>query len=87
MSELADLIRDRLTDLAPDSLTIDDDSADHAGHAGNTGGGHFTLTIVSPVFQGQRLLARHRLIKDKLADLFPQRIHALSIKAYAPDEI
>ncbi len=74
--------------LQPESLDIIDDSAKHAGHAGAKGGaGHFDVTIVSALFAGENTLARHRLIYAALRDMMPDEIHALSIKAYAPDEI
>ena len=86
------LIRQRLSSLQPVSLEIIDDSASHAGHAGaqdhaqRTGaneGTHFELTIVSPAFQGQSPVARHRMIYDLLGDLMKTRIHALKIDARA----
>ena len=83
---LSDEIRTRLAPLQPMQLDIQDDSALHAGHAGNTGGGHFTLNIVSAQFSGKSQVLRHRAVYQALADLMPQRIHALSIRAYAPDE-
>ena len=83
---LSDEIRTRLAPLQPMQLDIKDDSALHAGHAGNTGGGHFTLNIVSTQFSGKSQVLRHRAVYQALADLMPQRIHALSIRAYAPDE-
>ena len=83
---LSDEIRTLLAPLQPTQLDIQDDSALHAGHAGNTGGGHFTLNIVSTQFSGKSQVLRHRAVYQALADLMPQRIHALSIRAYAPDE-
>lgn len=84
---LTETIHRRLDSLAPISLIIRDDSAQHAGHAGNTGGGHFHIMITSAAFKGKNLLARHRLIYAELQDLIPQQIHALSIEAKDSDEI
>lgn len=86
MMNLTDEIRARLADLESSHLEIEDDSAQHAGHAGNTGGGHFTLTIVSSHFSGKSRIMRHRVVYQSLEDLIPSRIHALSIRAHAPDE-
>jgi BolA family transcriptional regulator, general stress-responsive regulator len=83
---LTETIKNRLAPLNPISLEIKDDSAMHAGHAGNTGGGHFTLTIVSSQFSQKSQIIRHRLIYQALADLIPQQIHALSILAISPDD-
>lgn len=81
-------IRERLVRaFAPEHLEIIDDSHRHAGHAGAaSGGGHFTVAIVSDAFAGHRSLARHRLVYQALGDLMPAQIHALSISAMTPDE-
>ncbi|MCG9125281.1 BolA family transcriptional regulator [Laribacter hongkongensis] len=83
---LDQLIIERLAPLAASELMLNDHSALHAGHAGNTGGSHYELTIVSPHFEGLRLIERHRLVNALVADLIPQQIHALSLKAIAPSE-
>jgi BolA family transcriptional regulator, general stress-responsive regulator len=86
---LADLIRERLAPLAPATLEIFDDSAEHAGHAGvlESGGGHFEVLLVSPAFAGKSAVARHRMVYQAVADLIPHRVHALAIRAYAPGEL
>lgn len=82
-----EMIRERLSALVPDALEVFDDSHEHAGHAGaKEGGGHFQLVIVSGKFAGKTAIARHRLIYEALSDLMPKRIHALAIRAYAPEE-
>jgi BolA family transcriptional regulator, general stress-responsive regulator len=83
---LTETIKTRLAALEPISLEIKDDSALHAGHAGNTGGGHFTLTIVSSQFSQKSQIMRHRLIYQALFDLIPQQIHAISILAISPTD-
>lgn len=87
---LVDLVRERLTAaLAPESLDVFDDSAAHVGHRGvveSGGGGHFDVFVVSEAFSGKPVVARHRLLYAALADLMPQRIHALSIRALTPAE-
>jgi len=86
-SDTAATLRARLAALAPTVLEIHDDSAAHAGHAGAAGGaGHFSLTIVSDCFSGLPRLQRHQRVLRAVADLVPHPIHALSIKALAPDE-
>lgn len=76
-----------LQQLHPVQLHITDDSHLHAGHAGNTGGGHFSVFIVSEAFEGLSLLKRHRLVHDAAAELLPSVIHALSIQAKTPAEL
>lgn len=80
-------IRARLAVLDPLRIEIDDDSARHAGHAGAGSGGHYRLTIVSPRFSGKSTLERHRMIYSALHELMQHGIHALNIRAYAPDEV
>ena len=59
----------------------------HAGHAGNKGGGHYAILLVSEQFVGVSRLQRQRVVQDLLADLFAdKKIHALSIVAKTPDE-
>ncbi|MBL8277613.1 MAG: BolA family transcriptional regulator [Pelomonas sp.] len=72
--------------LNPSALSIRDDSADHAGHAGAREGGHFHVAVVSERFTGLQRLARHRLVYHCLSDLMQRGIHALAIDARAPGE-
>jgi BolA protein len=84
----ADLIRQRLAALDPETFTLEDESAQHRGHAGAAGGGgHFRLTIVSPRFRDLSTLARHRLVYDTMGELMQRDIHALSITALTPEEL
>jgi BolA family transcriptional regulator, general stress-responsive regulator len=86
-SGTAERMRSLLGALSPERIEIADDSAKHAGHAGaRSGGGHYTLTIVSPSFAGQPTLARHRAVYAALAPLMQREIHALAIVAHAPGE-
>jgi acid stress-induced BolA-like protein IbaG/YrbA len=49
-------------------------------------GHHFYATIVSPDFAGKRLVQRHQMVYEALGDRMKAEIHALSIKAFTPDE-
>lgn len=72
----------------PVQLEIIDDSHKHAGHEGaRSGGGHYTLHIVSAQFAGKPTLARHRMIYSALGEMMKHDIHALNIKAYTPQEL
>jgi len=80
-------LRQRLADLHPVAFELHDDSAKHVGHAGAAGGaGHFSLTIVSQAFSGLPRLKRHQTVMARVGDLLPFPIHALSIRALAPEE-
>ena len=89
MTERIALIEQRLrAALAPEDLQIIDDNAAHAGHAGaRSGGGHFNVLIIAKAFTGKAPLQRHRLVYEALQDLMQREIHALSIKALAPEEL
>jgi BolA protein len=85
--ERAALIEQRLrAQLAPENLEIVDESGAHAGHAGARGGGHFAVTVVSSRFRGLSTLQRHRLVYDALGELMRSDIHALRLRALAPEE-
>ena len=73
--------------LAPVHLEVIDDGAQHAGHAGAaSGGGHFSVFVVSASFEGKNRVARHRLVYDLLQDLMQGAIHALALRTVAPSE-
>jgi BolA protein len=77
-------IRER---LAPLHLEVIDDGAQHAGHAGAaSGGGHFSVFVVSASFEGKNRVARHRLVYDLLQDMMQGAIHALALRTVAPSE-
>ena len=83
-----ELIQQKLSKLNPESLEILDDSGQHAGHEGaRGGGGHYRLTIVSQQFAGKPVQRRHRMVYEALGQMMKREIHALSIQAYAPEEI
>ena len=80
-------MRTLLAVLEPSVLELNDDSHLHVGHAGAaSGGGHYSLKIVSRRFEGQRLVMRHRLVYDALHEMMKTDIHALAITALAPSE-
>lgn len=87
---VAETIRSKLTAaFAPSHLTVIDDSARHAGHAGARPGGetHFSVEIVSEAFEGKSRLDRQRHIHAVLADELAGPVHALSLSARTPEEV
>ncbi len=84
-----DIIVEKLTDtFAPTNLRVEDESHQHAGHAGHRPGGesHFRVHIVSEAFKGKSRVDRHRLINQALAAELAGSVHALAIHAFAPGE-
>ena len=70
-------MRTLLGAMQPEQIEIIDDSHKHAGHEGaRSGGGHYTLHIVSAQFAGKTTLARHRIIYSTLGEMMKQDIHA-----------
>ncbi|KAI8089398.1 bola protein [Halteromyces radiatus] len=45
----------------------------------------FEVVIVSPAFEGLRLLTRHKLVNEKLKEEI-SKVHAFSQKSYTPEE-
>jgi BolA protein len=87
------LVKDQIAEklnaaLAPQSLDVEDESQNHAGHAGHRPGGqtHFRVYIVSEAFRGKSRLERHRMINQLLAAELAGGVHALAIHASAPGE-
>ncbi len=74
--------------LHPISLSVEDESHRHIGHAGWREGGetHFRLDIVSEAFAGKSRVERHRIVNEVLSEAFQRGLHALAIKARAPGE-
>lgn len=71
-------------------LEVEDVSYQHAGHVAvkdnPNNETHFNLKIISPKFDGQTLIKRHRMVYDLLADELESGLHALSIQAKTPKE-
>ena len=72
--------------LNPSELEIIDDSARHAGHPGAKSGGHYQVSLTATAFRGRSTLERHRLVYAAVAPLLAGEVHALNIRARAPEE-
>jgi BolA protein len=87
--QMAERIEQRLRDaLAPERVSVRDDSHKHQGHAGWQPGGetHFHVEVVAACFAGQARVHRHRRVYDALDVELRERVHALQITALTPDE-
>lgn len=81
-------LKQKLQELQPDYLELINESMNHAGYFEGKES-HFKLTITSEAFESKRLVTRHQLVYDVVADLLTSKggsIHALAIHAYTPDE-
>ena len=74
--------------FAPQSLEVTDESHLHEGHAGHRPGGetHFRVYIVSSAFEGKSRIERHRMVNTTLEAELKGSVHALAIRAQAPNE-
>ena len=73
--------------FAPLHLSVEDESAQHAGHAGAAGGGgHFRALIVSEAFRGHDPVARHSAVYAALGTAMKSEIHALALRTLTPEE-
>jgi BolA family transcriptional regulator, general stress-responsive regulator len=86
---MRDTISNKLQEaFTPESLQVIDESHLHEGHAGHRPSGetHFRVYIVSSAFKGKSRVDRHRMINTLLAEELAGSVHALAIRALAPDE-
>lgn len=89
MTDRASRIRASLQQaFAPAEVTVQDDSAQHAGHAGARPGGetHYSVHVVSPAFAGQSRVVRSRVAHEAVAAEFEAGLHALSLRLLTPEE-
>lgn len=89
---LETLLHTRLKEhFTPSFLAIHNDSAAHAGHntfARTIGETHFTVEIVSDKFSNLPRVKRHQLVYQLFKEEMAREngLHALVIKAFAPEE-
>jgi BolA family transcriptional regulator, general stress-responsive regulator len=81
----ADTVRAHLqSTLQTTQVRVLDESALHAGHAGNPDGAgvgtHLRVRIASPLFTGKSRVAQHRLVYDACQGFIAQGLHALAIE-------
>lgn len=70
--------------LAPSWLDVVNESHMHRTAPGAES--HFKVVVVSERFAGLRLLARHRLVNQLLAEALAGGVHALALHTYTPGE-
>ena len=75
--------------FAPLRMTIEDESARHAGHSGASQAGetHYRVAIVSEKFTDLTRVERSRSVHNVLTGEFEEGLHALSLSLRSPGEI
>ncbi len=85
-------ILEKMKVLKPVEILLQNDSQKHANHVqhlgpeGFTGETHYKLQIISEQFIGKSRIDRQRMVMDLLKGEFVSGLHALEIKAKAPNE-
>lgn len=78
-------IRNKLVaEFEPELLDVVNESYQHNVPDGSES--HFKVIIVSEVFEGKRLIQRHRAVNKCLAQELANDIHALAMHTYTSDE-
>ena len=78
-------IVDKLAErLRPDHLEVVNESGNHNVPAGSET--HFKVVVVSSLFDGERLIQRHRRINEALIEELAGGVHALAMHTYTADE-
>lgn len=70
--------------LGPVHLDVVNESHQHSVAPGSET--HFKVLVVSPTFEGQSRIDRHRAVNNALADELKGGVHALTIRALTPVE-
>lgn len=84
--QLQQQLEQLLHTLQPEYLEILNESSHHGGYFPGKES-HFKVTIVSSVFAGLRAVQRHQKVYAAVGELLsPQKIHALALHTYTPDE-
>ena len=68
--------------FSPSTLSVQDESEQHRGHAGYQEGGqsHFRVAIAADAFADMNRIARHRAVHSALGPELIGRIHALALE-------
>ncbi len=73
--------------MSPESIKSTIEKSLDANHVEVVGDGtHFETVVVSGNFEGKTQVDRHKLVYSALGDAMKRDIHALSIKAYTPQQ-
>jgi stress-induced morphogen len=69
-----------MTNISSEFLQIENESHRHAVPAHSET--HFKVTVVSKIFEGMPLIARHRLLNELLREELAGPVHALALHTY-----
>lgn len=82
---VASVIEQKLRNaFEPSHLAVINESDNHNVPPGSES--HFKVVIVAKAFNEQRLIKRHRLVNNVLAEELAEKIHALALHTYTDSE-
>ena len=82
LMKVQETIEAKLTEaFDPVHLVVDNESPNHNVPVGSES--HFKVVIVAACFEGHRLIQRHRMVNEVLADELAGPLHALALHTYA----
>jgi BolA protein len=84
MSIQSDIEAKLQQELQPVHLEVVNESSNHNVPPGSES--HFKVTVVSEIFAGKLPVARHRRVNQVLAEELANKIHALALHTYTPEE-
>ena len=84
MSRKTNIEKILLQAFSPLHLEVTDESHMHSVPEGSES--HFKVLVVSPEFQGMKIIERQRKINALLKEEFDSGLHALSMHAWTPDQ-
>ena len=84
MSIAAAIEEKLLSAFSPLHLDVINESNNHNVPPGSES--HFKVTIVSKEFEDERLIKRHRAVNSVLSEELAEKIHALALHTYIPEE-
>lgn len=84
MTVAADIEQKLLDAFQPSHLEVINESNNHNVPPGSES--HFKVIIVSKVFEGERLIKRHRLVNNVLSEELSEKIHALALHTYTEQQ-
>jgi BolA protein len=73
-----------LSHFNPQHLEVINESSMHNVPPGSES--HFKVVIVTPMFNGERLIKRHRAVNSVLKEELANDIHALALHTYTQEE-
>ncbi|MCY3884236.1 MAG: BolA/IbaG family iron-sulfur metabolism protein [Gammaproteobacteria bacterium] len=77
-------IETKLASLDPSHMEVVNESNNHSVPPGSES--HFKVVLVSSKFEGMRLIQRHRVVHELLAEELEGSVHALALHLYTDSD-